>query len=105
MKISRLITSCAIALALGTTTAAAGGPAQSLSKAAEHSVNTAAYSAGASVQAAAAVAALPLLAVGLAPAYSAELGEELWEFSDEPLPIASEPIAKNPDPNKTLFAD
>ncbi len=105
MKKNILLAATVVALGFGASSAFAGGPGATLSQAAEHSANAVVYSGGASVQAAAAVVSLPFLAVGKAPAYSAQIGESLWEFSGEPLPIATEPITAGSDPNSALFAE
>ncbi len=102
-------TICVIAgtllLGFGGPQAFAGGPAETLSQGAEHSVNAVAHSGGASVQAAAAVVSLPFLAVAKAPTFSGQIGESLWEFSSEPLPLAAEPITTGPAPNVALFEE
>ena len=105
MKKKLLVLTSAAVLGFGGSAAFAGGPAETFSQAAGHSVNTVAYSGGASVQAAAAVVSLPFLVVGKAPAYSEQIGESLWEFSSEPLPLSAEPITAGPDPNAALFAE
>lgn len=75
---------------LVSTVGIADGPITGFSRGIDHSARGTIASGGASVQATAAVLAVPFVVVGKATRVSTDIGGSLWEFANEPLPVSEE---------------
>ena len=82
--------------------ASAGGSLQHFGQSLEHSAQAVANGTVGSLKVISAAASLPLMAAGEVGKVSGELGEELWEEANTPLPISDEVVTAGPRPEQAM---
>jgi hypothetical protein len=82
--------------------ACAGGSAQHFSDSLDHSTQALAHSTAAGIKFVSGAIAIPLMMSGEIGKVSGEIGEELWEEANTPLPITEEVITAGPTPAKAM---
>lgn len=85
--------------------AMAGGIAHHLSESLDHSAQAIVHTTAAGFKLVSGVIAIPLMAGGEIGKVSGEIGEELWDEANSPLPVTEEVITSGPAPAEAMASE